>query len=67
MNTNFTSVEKNVSEQKAKTLMRLYKINQIPVLDKNKNIINVYFSNTIETKVQYENPVIIMAGGLEKD
>ena len=66
MNTNFTSVEKNVSEQKAKTLMRLYKINQIPVLDKNKNIINVYFSNTIETKVQYENPVIIMAGGFGK-
>ena len=45
--------------------MKLYKINQIPVIDKNKNLLDV-FSDTIETSLQYENPVIIMAGGFGK-
>ena len=47
--------------------MKLYKINQIPVIDKNKNLLDVFFSDTIETSLQYENPVIIMAGGFVKD
>ena len=46
--------------------MKLYKINQIPVIDKNKNLLDVFFSDTIETSLQYENPVIIMAGGFGK-
>ena len=46
--------------------MNLYKINQIPVIDKKRNLINVFFSDTIETPFQYDNPVIIMAGGFGK-
>ena len=66
MNKNFTSIGVNSSLKKAKTLMNLYKINQIPVIDKKRNLINVFFSDTIETPFQYDNPVIIMAGGFGK-
>jgi len=65
MNKNYISISSN-SSKKAKTLMSLNKINQIPVIDKKKNLINVFFSETIEGPVQYENPVIIMAGGFGK-
>ena len=66
MNKNYIFIKKNSSIKKAKTLMNLYKINQIPVIDKNNNLLDVFFSETIETSLQYENPVIIMAGGFGK-
>ena len=66
MNKNYIFIHKNSSIQKAKTLMNLYKINQIPVIDNNKNLLNVFFSETIESPAQYQNPVIIMAGGFGK-
>ncbi len=65
MNVNYISINSN-SSKKAKTLMNLNKINQIPVIDKKKNLIDVFFSETIETPVQYQNPIIIMAGGFGK-
>ncbi len=66
MNNNYISITINSSPKKAKTLMNFYKINQIPVIDKNRNLVNVFFSETIETNLQYDNPVIIMAGGFGK-
>jgi dTDP-glucose pyrophosphorylase len=66
MNKKFISIKKNSSPNKAKTLMNYYKINQIPAIDKNKNLSDVFFSETIGTSLQYENPVIIMAGGFGK-
>ena len=66
MSENYIFIQKNSSIKKAKILMNLYKINQIPVIDKNKNFLDVFFSDTIETSLQHENPVIIMAGGFGK-
>ena len=66
MNKNYLSVDSNLSYKKARALLRIYKINQIPVLDKKKNLINVFFSETIEVTASYDNPIIIMAGGFGK-
>ena len=66
MNKNYLSVDSNLSYKKARALLRIYKINQIPVLDKKKNLINVFFSETIEVTALYDNPIIIMAGGFGK-
>lgn len=66
MNTDYVFVDSTLSIHKARKLMKLYKLNQIPVINKKKILINVFFSETIDTSPSYENPVIIMAGGFGK-
>lgn len=66
MNKNYLSIRESSTAQRAQTLMSYYKINQIPVVGKNNELINVFFAETIENLVEYKNPVIIMAGGYGK-
>lgn len=66
MNKKFFFLENNTSFEKAKKLMSIYKINQIPVLNKKGDLIDVFFSETINVEKIFDNPIIIMAGGFGK-
>lgn len=53
-----------VSKKKAKEIMLKHKIRQLPVIDKENRIENLYFLDDIISYDKKENYVIIMAGGL---
>ena len=61
---------KNIMEKRPKVILngkpnfdekKIYKINYIPILDKNKNIINIV--NITKKNIKFENEVVIFAGG----
>lgn len=60
----FKYVTSYVSRKKVKELMFKYKIRQIPVLDEQGKIINLYFIDDIISYEEKDNYVFILAGGL---
>ncbi len=65
MNTNFISSEKGQKKMKILQLMKEKGINQIPVIDEKGKILDiVLLKELIEVKDSFDNPVLIMAGGI---
>lgn len=60
----FKYVNKFVSKKKAKELMLKYKIRQIPLLDDEGKLEDLYFLDEIISHTKKENYVFILAGGL---
>ena len=66
MNTNFSYVEEGIERKEVFEIMKAKKINQIPVLNKNKVIKDLIFLEEYFDKKVKENKVVIMAGGKGK-
>ena len=67
MNVKFIFLNECYTKKQAYDLFLKHSIKQIPVLDDNKTLVTIVFSNEIKTKNQRkENYVIIMAGGKGK-
>ena len=65
MNKNFVSLDKDFSKQNILEIMRTKDINQIPIIDKDGKVIDiVLLRELIKITKNYENPVLIMAGGI---
>lgn len=63
-NENYKYVNKFVSKKKVKEMMLKYKIRQVPVLDDEGRIIDLYFLDDILSYDKKDNYVFILAGGL---
>ncbi len=65
MNTNFISASKEISDKKIYELMKKHSIQHIPILDKNRRIIELFVHKgfVVEEKQNLKNSVVIMAGG----
>jgi CBS domain-containing protein len=61
---NYKYVNKFVSKKKVKEMMLKYKIRQVPVLDDDGRIIDLYFLDDILSYDEKDNYVFILAGGL---
>jgi len=61
---NFKFVTEQHSKKKAKEYMLSNKIRQVPVIDKNKKLIDLYFLDDIISYDKKDNYVFILAGGL---
>jgi dTDP-glucose pyrophosphorylase len=61
---NFKFVTKEHSKKKAKEYMLSNKIRQVPVIDKDKKLTDLYFLDDILSYDKKENYVFILAGGL---
>jgi dTDP-glucose pyrophosphorylase/glutaredoxin len=61
---NFKFVTEQHSKKKAKEYMLKNKIRQVPVIDKNKKLTDLYFLDDIISYDKKENYVFILAGGL---
>ena len=68
MNKNFLFIrQENYSEQKARELFIKHSIKQLPILDNNKSLVSIIFSDDIKEETDTkENCVVIMAGGMGK-
>ena len=64
INKNAYFLNKKTSLENLEQIFFKKKIHQIPLINKDKKLINVYFSNFFNKKKIYNNPVVIMAGGL---
>ncbi|MCY6370506.1 nucleotidyltransferase family protein [Clostridium ganghwense] len=60
----FRYVNKFVSKKKVKELMLKYKIRQVPLLDEEGKLLDLYFLDDIISYEQKDNYVFILAGGL---
>lgn len=60
----FKSVNKLMSKKKVKELMLKYKIRQVPLLDDEGKLIDLYFLDDIISYDKKDNFVFILAGGL---
>lgn len=60
----FKYVSQYESKKKVKDLMLKYKIRQVPVLDEQDKIINLYFLDDVISYEDKDNYVFILAGGL---
>ena len=65
-NKNYQSIFFNEDHKKAKEIMIKNQINQIPILDKNRVVIDIINKDEIREKNNFPNIVLIMAGGLGK-
>ena len=65
MNTNFISASKEISDEKIYEMMKKHSIQHIPIVDKNKRIIELFVHKgfVVEEKQNLKNSVVIMAGG----
>ncbi|MBZ9635312.1 nucleotidyltransferase family protein [Clostridium sp. FP1] len=61
---NFKFVTEEHSKKKAKEYMLSNKIRQVPVIDKDKKLIDLYFLDDIISYEKKDNYVFILAGGL---
>ena len=68
MNKNFLFIrQENYSEQEARKLFIKHSIKQLPILDTNKCLVSIIFSDNIKEGTDTkENCVVIMAGGMGK-
>ena len=66
MNKDYLSVKSTENKKKVYKLMNDNKIHQIPVLDKNKEIIDIYCWDDFFSTPKINNPMVIMAGGMGK-
>jgi len=66
MNKKYFYLRENETYEKAKRFMDIYKIKQIPLIDRSKKLCNVFFSETIGSSNIIDNPFLIMAGGFGK-
>lgn len=63
-NQKFKYVNKFVSKKKVKELMLKYKIRQVPVVDDEDKIVDLYFLDDLISYEEKDNYVFILAGGL---
>ena len=63
MQKNFKSVSHSASKREAFSLMKREKLSQIPVLDKDKKIVNLFLLDEFVKSESLTNTVVIMAGG----
>ena len=68
MNKKFLFIrQENYSEQEARNLLIKHSIKQLPILDTNKSLVSIIFSDDIKDETcAKENCVVIMAGGMGK-
>lgn len=65
MNKNFISLDEDYSKQNILEIMRIKDINQIPIIDKDGKVFDiVLLRELIKNTKNYDNPVLIMAGGI---
>ncbi len=65
MNKNFVSLDEDFSKHNILEIMRTKDINQIPIIDKDGKVIDIiHLRELIKITKNYENPVLIMAGGI---
>lgn len=48
------------------TLMKSNKINQVPIIDINRNIVGLHLAENLDSSINFSNKIIIMAGGKGK-
>lgn len=64
MNKNPIVVQEGVSKETVSQLFREEKINRIPVVNKDHIVVGIFTLENIFALEKYDNPVVIMAGGL---
>jgi dTDP-glucose pyrophosphorylase len=64
MNNNPITMKKGASRQSIKRLFQEKKLRQLPILNKNNQVVDVVFSDVLFDSAAYDNWVILMAGGL---
>jgi dTDP-glucose pyrophosphorylase len=64
MNSNALTVAENISKIEILELMRSKRIHQIPVIDKDLNILGLHLWNEISEPIKLSNIMVIMAGGV---
>tara|TARA_Y100001968_G_C19440032_1_gene761991 strand:- start:476 stop:1522 length:1047 start_codon:yes stop_codon:yes gene_type:complete len=65
MNKNFYSIREDEDKENAKEIMKLQKILQVPVLDKNSKVVDLLLHSQLENEEPiFKNSVVIMAGGI---
>jgi len=63
MNTNPTTASQGLSISKYKTIMKLGKLKQLPIVDSEHRVVNILFSDQLDRE-GYDNKVVLMLGGL---
>lgn len=63
-NTNYKFLESCVSKKKAKEFMLQHKIRQIPIINEEKKLIDIYILDDLLSYDKKDNYVFILAGGL---
>jgi len=64
MNQSPVTINEGASKQAIKKLVREKKLRQLPVLNKNRQVVDVIFSSALFDSVSFDNWVVLMAGGL---
>ena len=62
-NSNATIANIGVQKQELFDLCIKNQISQIPIIDENNKVVDLFFLNDVFVKKQYENTVVLMAGG----
>ncbi|HZG59688.1 MAG TPA: nucleotidyltransferase family protein [Anoxybacillus sp.] len=64
MNKNPITMKKEASKQEIKRMFQEKKLRQLPILNKNNQVVDVIFSDVLFDSVSFDNWVVLMAGGL---
>ena len=68
MNKDFISAKKGISNEEIYELMNKHSIQHIPIIGSDKRIVELFVHNSFvsQEKINFKNPVVIMAGGKGK-
>jgi dTDP-glucose pyrophosphorylase len=64
MNKNPITMRKGASKQEIRKMFQEKKLRQLPILNKNNQVVDVIFSDILFDSVSFDNWVVLMAGGL---
>ncbi|MEK4885938.1 nucleotidyltransferase family protein [Bacillus sp. FSL W8-0223] len=64
MNKNPITMKKGTSKQAIKKIFQEKKLRQLPILNKNNQVVDVIFSDVLFDSLSFDNWVVLMAGGL---
>jgi dTDP-glucose pyrophosphorylase len=64
MNKNPITMKKGASKQEIKMMFQEKKLRQLPILNKNNQVVDVIFSDVLLDSVSFDNWIVLMAGGL---
>ncbi|ANB56053.1 nucleotidyl transferase family protein [Anoxybacillus sp. B7M1] len=64
MNKNPITMKKGASKQAIKRVFQEKKLRQLPILNKNNQVVDVIFSDVLFDSASFDNWVVLMAGGL---
>lgn len=66
MNKNPITFKQNTPKAKINACLEKYNIKQIPLLDQDNKVVDIFLSSSLESRPALQNPVFLMAGGFGK-